>query len=264
MQDENGASVPQTIIWGLYVVVILAVFFFFLIFLVPLPTYRLVGHCFEVCVSLICVASSVYAYTKLSRRAIFLLAAFAFGGYALATTFWYLFSIAVGRSFVYISIAELGFLGFLLIFIAAITVEFPLENTGVWWTISCIVISLAIPLLVFWDTGTSQPVHDIILAVRFLLAGLLIAVSISHGVYKYSLLWTGICLRCIAGMLYGIRETIFTTYSIPLFSSTPASQALSAYDFLSVIGPLVILSFALIQLGLFQYILLSKSPPVAA
>jgi hypothetical protein len=80
----------------------------------------------------------------------------------------------------------------------------------------------------------------------------LIATSIRFGVYRYPVLWAGICLRCLGWMIYCIRESIFTVYSIPVI--TNITPNLTVYDLLSLIGPIIICSMALMQIGLFSYL----------
>jgi hypothetical protein len=64
-------------------------------------------------------------------------------------------------------------------------------------------------------------------------------------------------------MLYGIRETIFVVYPVPLFPGTALTAFLTVYDFLSVIGPLIICSHALIQIGLISYISGGRDTPAS-
>ncbi len=78
-----------------------------------------------------------------------------------------------------------------------------------------------------------------------------------------TVLWAGICLRCFASMLYGIRETLFTVYPVPLFPATMFTTPLTVYDFLSVVGPMIICSCALIQIGLITFIIGSRDTPAS-
>ena len=258
MEDEKktgmATGIPRTISVVLAAIALLAVLFGLMIFIVPLDSYRFYGNCFEAVTAAACMCASLYAYVKWSRKESLLLAAFAFGGYALSTAFWYLFSVAIGRSFVFVSIAELGILGFFLILIAAITIEFPEEKVPVLWTLALVALFLVLPLLVIWDAGYRQPVRLAVFTVQFLATVQLVATSVRHGIFRYRLLWAGICLWALTMMVYGLRETLFTSYAVPLFPATPFTQPLGVYEFLSIIGPLVIVSFILIQLGLFQAI----------
>ena len=130
---ENGmTNIPLCIpgpvrhlLWG---IIVLCVIFAALIVVIPLPLYRLIGNSFEVVAAFFCMCVCLYAYRHWSGRVILLLAAFAFGEYALATVFWYLFTllpltVSLGRPFVFTSVAELSFFGFMLFFIAGFQIE---------------------------------------------------------------------------------------------------------------------------------------------
>jgi hypothetical protein len=238
----------------LWLIVILSALFAALIFIIPLEEYRLLGHIFEAAVALFCMACCLYLYRTVSDRLLLLLAAFAFFSYALTTTFWYLYTVALGRMFVFTTIAEFGFLCFFFFFIAAISIEFPDRGMRLSTTILLIILFLAIPLTIGFAGGAGQPVHFGLVVIRFLVIGFLVATAIRHGVHHYPFLWAGICLRCVASMLYGIRETIFVVYPVPLFPATAFTAPLNVYDFLSMVGPMIICSYVLIQLGLISYI----------
>ncbi len=243
-----------------WLIVILSVLFATLIFVIPLDVYRLLGHIFEATVALFCMACCLYLYRTVSERLLMLLAAFAFFSYALTTTFWYLYTVALGRMFVFTTVAEFGFLCFFFFFIAAISIEFPDRGIPSSTTVLLLLIFLAIPCAIGFTGGVGQPVHFGLIVIRFLVIGLLVATAIRHGVHHYTFLWAGICLRCIASMLYGIRETIFVVFPVPLFPATAFTAPLTVYDFLSVVGPMIICSLALIQIGLFSYITGSRNP----
>jgi hypothetical protein len=244
----------------LWLTFLLSILFAALIFVIPLDTYRLLGHIFEAVVSLSCMACCLYLYRSVSGRLFLLLAAFAFFSYALTTTFWYLYTVALGRMFVFTTVAEFGFLCFFFFFIAAISIEFPDWGMRSSTMVLLFLIFLAVPLVAGFEGGISQPVHFLLIIVRFLVIGLLITTAVRHGVHHYTLLWAGICLRCLASMLYGIRETLFVVYPVPLFPATGFTASLTVYDFLSIVGPVIICSSALIVIGLFSYITGSRDP----
>ena len=257
-RTEDATGTPRGIVIFFRALALLAVLFGALIFVTPLGYYQLIGNCFEAFVAAACLAASLYAYLNWSRRESLLLAAFAFGGYALSTGFWYLFTVPpeLGRGLVFVSVAELGILGFFLLFIAIITIEFPGDKIPVSRSLLLVAVFLAVPLLVIWGAGYRDLLRLVVLAVQFLVAEQLFEVSVRHRVYRYKLLWAGICLWCLTGgMLYGIRETYFSAYDAPLFDKTVFTQSLTVNQFLSIIGPMAIISFTLIQLGLFRYIL---------
>ena len=244
----------------LWLTVFLSVSFAALVFVIPLDGYRLLGHIFEASVSLFCMACCLYLYRTVADRLLLLLAAFAFFSYALSTTFWYLYTVALGRMFVFTTVAEFGFLCFFFFFIAAISIEFPDRGMRSSTTVFLLLIFLAVPLAVGFEGGITQPVHFLLVILRFLIIGLLITTAVRHGVHHYTLLWAGICLRCLASMLYGIRETLFVVYPVPLFPATGFTMPLSVYDFLSIVGPMIICSYALILIGLFSYITGIRGP----
>jgi hypothetical protein len=250
---------PVTISW---LIVILSMVFAALIFVIPLDEYRLLGHIFEAAASLFCMACCLYLYRNVSDRLILLLAAFAFFSYALTTTFWYLYTVALGRMSVFTTVAEFGFLCFFFFFIAAFSIGFPDRGMRPSLTISLLLLFLAVPLIISFEAGDRQPVHLALITVRFLVIGLLVTTALRHGIHHSTFLWAGICLRCFASMLYGVRETLFTVYPVPLFPATAFTAPLTAYDFLSVVGPMIICSYALILLGLIAHVTGNQDSPV--
>ncbi len=256
-RDPDFPRWPVTISW---LIVILSMVFGALIFVVPLDEYRFLGHIFEAIASLFCMACCLYLYRNVSDRLILLLAAFAFFSYALTTTFWYLYTVALGRMSVFTTVAEFGFLCFFFFFIAAVSIEFPDRGMQPFTTAVLLLLFLAVPLVTGFEAGDRQPVHLALITVRFLVIGLLVTTAIRHGVHHYTFLWAGICLRCLASMLYGVRETLFTVYPVPLFPATSLTAPLTVYDFLSVIGPMIICSYALILIGLIAYSTGSRNP----
>jgi hypothetical protein len=239
-------------LWG---IVVLSLVFAALIFVIRIDDYRLYGHLLEAGVASFCMACCLYAYRDIAQKLVLLLAGFAFFSYALATIFWYLFSLEFGRPAAFSSVAEFGFVCFFLFFIAALAIEFPKEKWPRAMTVCLLVFFVVIPILVFWDLGDRQPFQEILILIRFFLVGQLIEVGIRHGIYRHPCLFAGICLRSLAAIVYGIRETLLFSTPVPLFHATPFSQALTVYSFLSIIGPMIICSFALIMIGLFSYIL---------
>jgi len=238
-------------LWG---IVLFSALFAAMIVVMPLDLYRTVGHFCEAGVALFCMVCCLYAYRTISDRIILLLAAFAFFGYAISTLFWYFYSVSIGRAFVYTTVAELSFFCFFLFFIAAIAIEFPRREMPVAVCGFLIILFLTIPLIIISGDVIRQPLRLALIVIRFLIIEQLIEVAIRHGVYCYPVLWAGICLRCIGAMLYGVRETVFLNNPIILFPATGMTPVISVYDFLSIIGPVNICSFALIQIGLFMYI----------
>lgn len=260
MNDNLVEGASQTFLpffrWAipiLWAVVILSVVFAGMIFVVPLDDYRLFGNIIEVTVAIFCMACCLYAYRTASNRILLLLAAFAFFSYAISTIFWYLYSVALGRHFVFTTVSELGFLCFFLIFIAGISLEFPDEGMRFSTALTLLLFFLTVPIVAIGVSGDSQPVRLALLFVSFIVIEQLVATSIRFGIFRHPILWTGICLYCLGWMIYCIRESIFTVYTVPLFPAISPS-VLTVYDLLSLIGPIIIGSMALIQIGLFSYL----------
>ena len=237
--------VPRRVTLLFWCMVLLAALFTGLVFFIPLKTYQLSSNFFEVVIALACMVSCLSAYRTWSGRIILLLAAFAFGGFALSNTFWYLYSIVfqLSRDSVFFTISELGFLGFALFFIVAFRIEFPQKPGPVSSRIVPGGLFLIIALMVLGTSGITP--GTALLTFRLLILALLIDMALCHGVYQYPRLWLGICLWSFASVLYGFREVVVVPSDVNLLTTNP---------FLSLVGPLDILSFLLIQLGLFGYL----------
>jgi len=252
--DTPCDPIPDGLVRVLWVIAILSVLFAAMVFFLPLDLYRPAGHLFEVVVAVFCMACCLYAYCTISNRILLLLGAFAFFGYAISTLFWYFYSVSLGRSFVYTTVAELSFFCFFLFFIAAISIEFPRQEMSAAVSVFLLILFLSIPLIIISGDVIRQPLRLALVLARFVVIEQLLDVAIRHGVYFYPLLWMGICLRCIGAMVYGIRETVFLNSPLALFPANTVASPLSVYDFLSIVGPINTCSFALIQIGLFAYI----------
>ena len=253
--------VPSWMIRTLWGIIAFSVIFAALIFVIPLDTYRMAGNYFEIFVSVFCMACCLYAYRYISGQVLLLLAAFAFFSYALSNAFWYFYTLALGRAFVYTTIAELGFLCFFLFFIAAFSIGFPDEGMRFSRAAGLLVLFLSSPLAIIWVGGDNQPVRLGLLLIRFFLIEQLVAITIRYGVYRHTILFAGISLYCLSSMLYGIRETLLTIYPVTHFPGNSLMAPLSLYDFMSVVGPMIICSLALIQLGLFAYLSENRGTP---
>ena len=246
-------------LWGLF---FFSLVFAALIVVTPLSLYRLIGNSYEAAAAVLCMGICLYAYHAWPNRVILLLAAFAFGEYAISTIFWYLVTLlplhtAFGRPFVFTTVAELAFFGFMLFFIAGFQIERKKEQFPLLYQCLILLLFLAIPFMVTVKYGFS--VRNTLLFIQFLVDGVFIIVAITRGFYRFPVLWVGICLRCVVSMLYGLRETLFLYYPswqtpIPVMGSSFA-----VYDLMSIAGPLLIASIALLTIGLLEYI--SASAP---
>ena len=158
--------------------------------------YRFLGNAVEVIVALTCMLSCLYAFSTWSEHLLLLLGAFAFGGYALSNTFWYMYEIALPATGAFVSIAELGFLGFMLFFIVAFRIEFPRRLCPVSWRIAFGTLFIIITLIV---AGIPALFPDALLhsagflsltpaLAMFILLLVVIAIlmdtALAHGVYR--------------------------------------------------------------------------------
>lgn len=233
-------------LWGM---VLLTAPFWSLIFIIPVKDYQLFDNSLEAGVSLICMILCLYAYRTWSERIIILLAAFAFGEYALSNTFWNLYSIAFDMRDVPFSISELGVLGLMFFFIAAFRIEFPRKPYPVSSRIVLLGLFLIIALLVLGTSGVTLITAVIVL--RLLVVALLIDGALDYGVYQYPLLWPGICMWSFASIIGGLR---YTSVIKDAEWVVPFTRDLTPFDFLSIVWPLYSLSILLLQLGIFRYI----------
>jgi hypothetical protein len=264
MHDDSAPNrykpelhIPDPVRYLLLGIVVFSVIFAAFVVVIPLPLYRLIGNSLEAGVAFVCMCICLYAYRHWSGRVILLLAAFAFGEYGLATIFWYLYTLlpltaSLGRPFVFTTVAELSFLGFMLFFIAGFQIEGKKEPVPAVYMWLLLALFLIIPLMMI-DTYGITP-RMVMLLVQFVVTGQLVVVTISHGFFRYPLLWAGTCAQCVFSMLYGLRETLFLYY--PSWAITPplAEKTFSLYDLSSIVGPIVIASIALLTLGLLDYL----------
>jgi hypothetical protein len=249
-EDMKDGTVPHRVMLLLWGMVLLTAPVCALIFFIPLGDYQYYDNILEVGVALICMISCLYAYRTWSERIIVLLAAFAFGEYALANTFYYLYSLVPDMQNGLFTISELGLLGFMLFFIVAFRIEFPQKPYPVSSRIVLLGLFLLIVLLVL---GTSDvTLSTAVFIFRLLMVALLIDGALDHGVYQYPLLWPGVCLWSFASIIGGLRYTsvLMNAEWVAPFTT----DSLTAYDFISIVWPLYILSFLLIQLGIFTYL----------
>lgn len=253
-QEGKDGVVPARVMRFLWALVLLSVLFGFLIFGIEHELYRLMGNTFEVAVALFCMISCLYAYRTWSERVILLLAAFAFGGYALSTLFWYPYSKIFTTADAFFSIAILGFLGVMLFFTVAFRIEFLKKPITVSSRIAAGGFFLVIALMALAITLMTQGIAGLDPNLALFLFCLLVTARfidavLDHGVYRYSLLWSGICLWTFAFTFFGLRDTLFADYGKEI--AIPSFTPLTLYGFLSIVGPLIIISFLLILMGIF-------------
>ena len=233
--NGNNGEFSARVLFLLKGLIPLTVFFGALIFFLSNDTYRLYGNFLEIGVALICMASCLYIWRTGAERIIVLLAAFAFAGYALSNTFWYLYSVRI---------------------------EFQKKPGPVSYRIAVAGFFLTLALSVLatiMATGNSALLpNSVLLAFRLFVLAVLVDTAIDHGVNRYPLIWSGVCLWSCASVIDGLRDTVVKALGSGIvLPFTP--NHLSLYDFLSIVGPLFVLSFLQIQIGIFDY-LSSRDP----
>ena len=155
-----------------------------------------------------------------SRDLLLIYAGFAFGGWTLANTFWYAYTLIIGPTLMYPTVSEAGLLGFFLFLASGYTEVFPVSARSR-------PRSAGIALGLTLSTGVTL--------LFFLFSGYLLLVSLSCQVYENRFLFAGTCMFIVAHLLYAVRETAFPD--------------LWPFRF---VGPLIVLSFSLLEIGLLQ------------
>ena len=253
MEPANHSVIPESAFLMVWSLTPIPLFFCIWIFFVDsIKTYQFYGNILEISVALFCMCCCLYAYRTWSERIILLLAAFAFLGYALSNTYWYLYTIIIGRETVFFNISQMGFLGFMFFFIAAFWFEFPKKPCPRFSQIALVGLLVFITLLIIAILGINGV--SALLWIHVLFVIVFINSALEHGVYRFSLLWVGIFIWCFPFLASAIRDAYLVTHPgdaiIGLFTAHP----LTLNEFLSIDGPLVVLSFLLILAGIFTYL----------
>jgi hypothetical protein len=261
MNGEGGnvknSVVPDRMMRFLWGLVILTVLFCGLVFFIPLETldmYHLMSNLSEVTLTLVCMISCLYVYKTRSERVLLLLAAFAFGGYALSNTFWYLYTTAFPMVGTIFNVSELGFLGAMLFFIVGFRIEFPKKSCPVSWRIaSGGLLFLFLALITLGIIGINK--NPALSTVWLLIIALFIDTALNHGVYRYPLLWGGVCLWSFTSILYELWYNVISGF-VEASVRIPFAQNLLPWGsfFFNIISPLSFLSLLLIQLGIVEYL----------
>jgi len=266
---EPAPAVPPFFRWVvpvLWLVFIASAVFAGLVFVVrPLGLYQYWANIFEILVPVFFMICCLYAYRHVSDRVCLLLAAFAFMSYAFTNTFWFATLEVINKDYVFIPVTDLGFLCVLFFLIAAISLEFtdlgmPLPARAGLFFLFLVLPAMyavlpALGLLHLTEDSVSVFVLDVVMFFLYMiLTGQLLATAISHRLTEKPVLFAGICLNCIASVLYCLRETFLYSYPVPFVPATGLTFALMADEFLANAGLLIIASFALILAGLFLYI----------
>ncbi|MFA4850797.1 MAG: hypothetical protein WC626_13815 [Methanoregula sp.] len=253
MEPAKYNVVPKTAFLLIWCLALVPLFFCIWIFFVDsIKTYQFYSNILEIGIALFCMCCCLYAYRTWSERIILLLAAFAFLGYALSNTFWYIFTLIFDRTTVFFNISQMGFLGFMLFFIAAFWFEFPKKPCPRFSQIALIGLLVFITLLIITKLGVNGV--SVLLWIHVLFVILFINSALEHGVYRYSLLWIGIFMWSFPFITSALRDTFIVTHSNEAVIALSPTHPLTLNELLSIDGPLIVLSFLLIQLGIFAYL----------
>lgn len=188
---------------------------------------------------LLCAVSCFLAYRLSARKRMLLLAAFGFLGWTISNLFWFSYRVLINIHPQYPTISGIGFLGFFLFLALAYRTEFRDYGIPPVQAVLLFGILLGIPVLNLVISGlTTGPVFFLL---YFLLSACLIGTALRCRIYRYRILFLGTAGYCCAEILYIIRETM-------IYRDT------RLYSLLFISGLLVVISFAVIQIGLFRYL----------
>lgn len=235
--------------WSLAVI---AGLFCVMVFFIPPEIFRLYANLLEIGVALFCMGCCLQVYRSQPGRVLLLLAAFAFLGFALSNTFWYLYASAFGRMHAFFSVSEMGFLGFLLFFIVAFRIEGEKTPFPHHWQTALAALFAAMAILIIASSGLN-PVTALLL-LRILIVLVFMGTALEYGMSRYTLLWTGICLFSLASVTYGLRDAFIIRYPAGADAIIVPATSLTVDNFLSIVGPLDVMAFLLILLGIFEYL----------
>lgn len=218
-----------------YGFVVLAAVLVILGYTLPADLFFLLNNMSQVAIGIACTATSVLLY--LSRRQIlFSIAAFAFGGWTLSNLFWYSYAAILGRNLMYPTVADAGFLGFFLFLAAAYRVSWPRHPAG---TVREILVVLPLVLLPVIAVSSAGAGILIITGLYILFSVFLLHSTVHRVPEKCSMLLAGTVLYCITMIYFAVQETYWQLW-----------PEIIRQHFA---GPMVIASFALIQVGLIAW-----------
>lgn len=186
--------------------------------------------------SITCMVVCAALFLFWSRDLLLIYAGFAFGGWTLANTFWYAYTLIIGPTLMYPTVSEAGLLGFFLFLASGYTEVFPVStrsrprSAGI---ALCLILLFSIPVYLILHLGLTLSTGVTLLF--FLFSGYLLLVSLSCRVYENRFLFAGTCMFIVAHLLYAVRETAFP----------------DLWPF-RLVGPLIVLSFSLLEIGLLQ------------
>jgi hypothetical protein len=198
--------------------------------------YGTVSNGLQLLTSIACLIVCVSAYIFWSRDLLLIYAGFAFGGWTLANTFWYAYTLIIGPTLMFPTVSEAGFLGVFLFLASGYLEAFPssarsLPRLGVF--AFCLIMLLSVPVYLINQLGLTLSTGVTLLF--FLFGGYLLLVSLSRQVYEERFLFAGTLMVIVAHLIYAVRETAYPDFWL-----------------FRIVGPLVVLSFCLLEIGLLQ------------
>ncbi|MDD1694583.1 MAG: hypothetical protein LUQ71_07645 [Methanoregula sp.] len=140
----------------------------------------------------------------------------------------------------------------MLFFIVAFWFEFPKKTCPRSLQIALFGLLVFITLMIINTMGINAVTA--LLWIHILFVILFINSALEHGVYQYSLLWVGIFVWSFPFISSALRDTFIVTHSGEAIIFLPMTNPLTLNEVLSIDGPLIVISFLLIQLGLFTYL----------
>lgn len=180
--------------------------------------------------ALLCVVLSAYLFVGKGER-IYVFAGFAFAGWFLSNTFWYLYVQLIDRSLVYPSISDAGFLGFMLLLIAAISLTY--EKRLVRKETLLVYAAFLLPGIAgLWLSPTFA---SVVTLTYYLCFAVTVAAVVEHYSARDWLFFGGILLYCLAMLMYVSREVYFSRNLL-----------------FTMVGQLIIVAFCVTQLGLLR------------
>ena len=183
----------------------------------------------QLAAALFCAALSAYLFVR-RREGVYVISAFAFGGWFLSNTFWYLNVVLIDRSLAYPSVGDAGFLGFMLLAIAAIGLANVKKEPRVKVIVPIYALFLLPGIAGLWLSPTFTSV--VTLAYYLCFAATMAAV-VQHYDAKDRLFFAGVLLYCFTMLIYVSREVYFADSIV-----------------FTLVGQLAIVSFCVMQLGL--------------
>lgn len=180
--------------------------------------------------ALLCVVLSTYLFARNGER-IYVVAGFAFGGWFLSNTFWFLDAFLIGRSLVYPGVSDAGFLGFMLLAAAAIRLAYPKTPRPQ----AAVLIYAALLLPGIAGLAAAFTSGAIVALAYYLCFALVISTIWQYYDSRDALIFAGALLYCATMLLYILRELYF-----------PGHIAFT------LVGQLAIISFCVLQLGLLR------------